>query len=195
MVGTVRRRLFRLFRFLALSALLILTFSSTAGAHADVVSSDPDGDTVLTEPLDRVTLTLASSAELIGPGFQVVQPNGSISTPSSITSVDGVTWVVEFDPPVTHDIGLRWSLKSADSHLIYGSLDLMVDAVELVDADTGEQSAASPAEEQQAPPADEPAPGASLSSRSGPDTAAGFDVLGICGRAGFLHPTTWHWTA
>ncbi len=104
-------------------ALFVLAvWSSPAAAHTGFESSDPADGAVLETPVEVITLVFTGDAEPTGAGFEVLEPSGGLRQPTASSTVDGRTWVLLFDPPLSGgSVGLRWMVKAPDAHPIDGS--------------------------------------------------------------------------
>ncbi|NOV98414.1 copper resistance protein CopC [Isoptericola halotolerans] len=100
--------------------------ASSAGAHDQLVSSDPaDGDE-LDAPVGSLTLTF--SAEIIADGTQVrvVTPDGEVEAD---VAVDGEQVTATFDAPaVGGDHQVLWRVVSSDGHPVEGDYSYVVAA-------------------------------------------------------------------
>ncbi len=93
-----------------------------AGAHTGFESSEPaDGD-VVEGPLSELIISFTGDSEETGDGFQVLDGNGEVRDPASVSTDDTRRFVLLFDPPLAAgQIGVRWSVKAPDLHPIEGS--------------------------------------------------------------------------
>lgn len=119
---TSHGRVARLLVALVTVAIGIVGLAGVAAAHTDFDSSAPaDGD-VVDGPLDVVVLNFTNPAEPAGDGFELLGPDGTIRSPSSIDETDGTSFVLSFDPPLAAGTyGVRWSVRAGDAHPIEGS--------------------------------------------------------------------------
>ncbi|MDY7100614.1 MAG: CopD family protein [Actinomycetota bacterium] len=103
---------------------------ATAGAHTAFESSDPADGAVASEPVETIRLVFTGEAAPAGDGFDVLDPSGTVRTPTGTTSSDdGTTWTLTFDPPLAGgDVGVRWSVQAPDTHPISGSFRFSVTA-------------------------------------------------------------------
>lgn len=107
----------------------IVLFAGPASAHTGFEASDPADGTTVTGPVSTVTLVFTGEAEPTGAGFQALDPNGQVREPNEATTEDGLTWVLEFDPPIAGGVaGVRWMVKAPDAHPIDGSFRFTVTA-------------------------------------------------------------------
>ncbi len=119
----------------SLAALLLLLAESPADAHAGMKSSDPTAGAVIYEPVTEITLVFSDRTEPVGDGFQVIESSGKVRGPNAWESLDGRTFVLHFDPPITGgEAGLQWTIRAADSHALNGGFSFTVDAPEPIEA-------------------------------------------------------------
>ena len=95
---------------------------ATVSAHTEFESSAPaDGETV-EGPLSVIVVNFTNPAVVSGDGFELLAPDGSVRTPSSVDPGDGTTFEAVFDPPLSAGTyGFRWEVQAGDAHPIDGS--------------------------------------------------------------------------
>ena len=86
--------------FVALVVGIFLYSASPALAHTDFESSDPADQAELNEVLSELRLTFAGIAEPAGEGFVILDGNGTVREPSTVTTEDQLTYLLTFDPPL-----------------------------------------------------------------------------------------------
>lgn len=119
--------------------LFALVFAVPAAAHTGFESSTPAGGETLADPLTEVLLVFTGEAEPTGDGFQVLDPSGQLRAPATATSVDGLTWLLTFDPPLSGGtFGMRWMVKAPDAHPIDGAFSFTVAAPDPSTATAGD---------------------------------------------------------
>lgn len=107
----------------------LFVFAAPAAAHTDFESSDPADGSVVSEPVDTVTLTFTGAASSVSDGFVALTPTGELQAPIEILAVDDRTFELRFDPPLAGGaVGVRWSVAAGDSHRIDGAFSFTVDA-------------------------------------------------------------------
>lgn len=93
-----------------------------AYAHTAFESSNPADGAILERPVAEIEITFSGVAEPAGDGFEVLDASGTVRTPNSVGSADGLTWVLTFEPPLpAGPTGVRWSVAAPDAHPIEGS--------------------------------------------------------------------------
>jgi len=109
------------------SLVTLVGWTGPASAHTGFKSSDPKDGAVVAAPVETMTLVFSGIAEPTGTGFQILDPLGQLRAPSEVSSVDNLTWLLRFDPPlVGGTVGVRWMVKGPDSHPIEGSFTFSV---------------------------------------------------------------------
>lgn len=113
----------------AVAAGLLVLIASPALAHTGFESSSPaDGD-VVDQPVSQITLTFSGEASPVGDGFEVLDSDGIIRVPDTVTTTDSLTWTLRFDDPLTNGmVGVRWNVVAPDAHPIAGSFSFTVSA-------------------------------------------------------------------
>lgn len=124
----------------AAACLLVLSFFgiwvSPAAAHTGFESSDPTDGALLDEPVELITLVFSGDAQPTGPGFEILDPAGTIRESTDASTSDGRTWVLRFDPPLSGGVfGVRWTVKAPDAHPIDGSFSFTTPEAVVVPVD------------------------------------------------------------
>ncbi|MEO1055744.1 MAG: copper resistance CopC family protein, partial [Actinomycetota bacterium] len=112
----------------AIAAMLAVLFAPTnAQAHTGLDSSTPADGATVDGPLSEVVLTFSGDVSPIDDGVAVADADGVTQVAASIGSIDPTTIVARFDPPLSASAyALAWQVRSADSHVIDGSLSFAV---------------------------------------------------------------------
>lgn len=128
MTNTTRRfRRAHVVVLLVTAALAVLGTGRLASAHTDFESSAPSDGDVVDGPLTEVVVNFSNPAQPNGEGFELLDPNGVVRTPSVVDETDGTSFVLSFDPPLqAGTYGLRWSVRAGDAHPIEGSFRFQV---------------------------------------------------------------------
>lgn len=110
------------------AVLALVVQPQSASAHTDLDYTLPaDGDTV-EAPVDEVTIAFTSPVELVGNGFEALDPQGNVVEPVVATD-DFQVFALQFDPPLSGGAaGLRWEVRADDGHVLNGSISFIVEA-------------------------------------------------------------------
>lgn len=101
--------------------------ATTVSAHTSFVGSDPTDGAVVGEPVEQITLIFTNVSEAAGDGFVVLDPNGQLREPTSVTTTDGKAFRLAFEPALDAGLfGVRWSVRAGDAHPIEGSFSFTV---------------------------------------------------------------------
>lgn len=112
---------------LATAVLLVIGPGRIASAHTDFDSSVPAAGAVVEGALSEVVVSFTNPARPAGNGFELLDPDGTVRSPSSIDSTDGRSFVLTFDPSLdAGTYGLRWSVQAGDAHPIKGSFQFEI---------------------------------------------------------------------
>ncbi len=184
-------------------AIALVTAGGVAYAHTDFDSSLPTDGAVVEGPLSEVVVNFTNPATSAGEGFELLDPTGTIRTPSSIDEADGTSFVLAFEPPLeAGTYGLRWNVRAGDAHPIDGSFTFDVTAPPSTTTPLAPGSSATPV----APPGSDPsttAAGATAlddfletEAASGGSVAVGrfgraLSMLGMIFGAGVLAALVW----
>ena len=134
-VGAVRRLVGALAArpFALLVGLLIgLAFAGAqvVSAHTDIEFTLPTDGAVVGEPVREITIGFDDPVTLIGPGFELLDPQGNILTPFVATDDDRV-FRLQIDPPIGGgEAAVRYEVRAEDGHTISGgfSFTILADA-------------------------------------------------------------------
>jgi methionine-rich copper-binding protein CopC len=108
----------------------LLAGAQTATAHTDVDFTLPTDGAVVGEPVSEITVAFEDPVTLIGPGFEVLDPQGDISAPFVVTD-DDMVFRLQIDPPIGGgDAAVRFEVRAEDGHTISGgfSFTILADA-------------------------------------------------------------------
>jgi copper transport protein len=109
------------------TVVMALGWSGVASAHTDFDSSTPADQDVVEGPIEQVTVDFTNPATIAGEGFELLDPSGTIRTPSAIDPTDGTSFVLSFDPPLAAGMyGVRWKVRAGDAHPIDGTFTFEV---------------------------------------------------------------------
>ena len=99
---------------------------SGASAHSDIDYTLPTDGASIGEPLTEVTVAFTEAVTLVGPGFEVLSPQGEILVPFVVTDDDQV-FRLQIDPPMGGgDVGVRYEVTAQDGHVISGGFSFTV---------------------------------------------------------------------
>lgn len=99
-----------------------------AAAHTGFERSNPADGSVVEGEVTDITLVFTGPAEPTAAGFEILGPDGTLITPDDVSSVDGETWSLGFDPPLPSGrIGVRWTVVAPDAHPISGAFSFTVE--------------------------------------------------------------------
>ncbi len=118
----------RALALIAAVALAVVMGPSTASAHTDVDFTLPADGASTSSPIDEVTVAFTSPVDLVGNGFEALDPQGKVVQPP-VVSDDGQVFRLQFDPPLAGGAaGVRWEVRADDGHVLTGSISFVVDA-------------------------------------------------------------------
>lgn len=109
---------------------VVIVGAQVAVAHTDVEFTLPTDGAVVGEPVREITVGFDDPVTLIGPGFEVLDPQGNILTPFVATDDDRV-FRLQIDPPIGGgDAAVRYEVRAEDGHTIAGgfSFTILADA-------------------------------------------------------------------
>jgi len=106
--------------------------------------STPANGATVAEPVSEILIEFTNPSTEAGDGFVVLDPNGQIREPSTVTTDDGRVFRLGFEPALAGgQVGVRWSVRAGDAHPIEGSFAFTVGdaATASVTDDTSSMSA------------------------------------------------------
>jgi methionine-rich copper-binding protein CopC len=111
---------------LAMSAALVGGFATDVQAHTEVDYTLPTDGASVGEPVAEITVAFTEAVTLVGPGFEVLDPEGNILTPFAVTD-DDVVFRLQLEPPLGGGVvGVRYEVTSADGHVVSGAFSFTV---------------------------------------------------------------------
>jgi copper transport protein len=126
---SLRRALIATLVGVAVAMLGVVLGATPVSAHTSFVGSDPANGAVVSEPVEQITLRFTGVSEEAGDGFVVLDANGDVREPTSVSTVDDKVFVLAFEPALDGGVvGVRWSVRAGDNHPIDGSFSFTVDA-------------------------------------------------------------------
>jgi methionine-rich copper-binding protein CopC len=100
--------------------------SADVDAHSDVEFTLPTEGASVAEPITEIAIGFTQPVTLIGPGFEVLDPQGNLVVPFVVTDDDQV-FRLQIDPPMGGgDVGVRYEVTAQDGHVISGSFSFTV---------------------------------------------------------------------
>lgn len=111
------------------AALIVLLLGADpARAHTAFESSNPADGAVVGGTVDSVTITFTGPASPAGDGFTALDGDGRLRVPASVDVADGRIFELQFEPGLTGEVGIRWSVKAQDAHPIAGAFSFTAEA-------------------------------------------------------------------
>lgn len=94
--------------------------SRVARAHTDIDFTLPTDGAAVGEPVSEVTVGFTGRVTLVGPGFEVIDPQGNSLTPFAVTDDDQV-FRLQLDPPLAGGpVAVRYEVRAEDGHTLTG---------------------------------------------------------------------------
>lgn len=114
---------------LSIVVAVVLGSTGVAGAHAELVSTEPASGTVTARPPEAVVLRFSDAVDPVPGGIRLVRSDGSVVTDGAVGRIDGDDRTVSLAVPP--GIGadtyvVSWRVISADSHPIRGAFTFQV---------------------------------------------------------------------
>jgi copper transport protein len=121
--------LLRLVVLLSGAVVVLLVGARSAGAHADLGSTDPENLSTVSSPVGEIRFTFTKPSEPVEERFSVEGPDGSVAI-ESVESLEGGTVVLLrlAEPADAGRYRVGWGIRAGDSHSMNGAISFTVDA-------------------------------------------------------------------
>lgn len=112
-----------------LAGVLVAPVDTTVvSAHSDLDFTLPTHGAAVGEPVREITVGFSDPVTLVGPGFEVLDPQGNILTPFVVTD-DDMVFRFQLDPPIGGgEAAVRYEVRSEDGHTISGEFSFAISA-------------------------------------------------------------------
>lgn len=102
--------------------------TTVVSAHADLDFTLPTDGAAVGEPVREITVGFSEPVTLVGPGFDVLDPQGNILTPFVVTD-DDMVFRFQLDPPIGGgEAAVRYEVRGDDGHTISGGFSFTISA-------------------------------------------------------------------
>jgi methionine-rich copper-binding protein CopC len=106
----------------------ILAIPTAATAHTELDYTVPADGATVGEPVDEIVVAFTEPVAIVGNGFEVLDPQGDILRPLTVSDDDMVVRL-QLDPPLAGGpVGVRYEIAAADGHVLQGSFSFTVAA-------------------------------------------------------------------
>jgi copper resistance protein C len=104
----------------------VLAVPGRTSAHTDLDFTLPTDGASVGEPVSEITVGFTEPVTLVGPGFEVLDPQGNVIVPFAVTDDDRV-FRLQLDPPVGGGVvAVAYEVRSADGHVVEGTFTFTV---------------------------------------------------------------------
>ena len=114
---------------LSIVVAVVLGSTGVAGAHAELVSTEPASGTVTARPPEAVVLRFSAAVDAVPGGIRLVRGDGSVVTDGPPGRIDGADRTVSLKVPAglgEDTYVVSWRVISADSHPVRGAFTFQV---------------------------------------------------------------------
>jgi methionine-rich copper-binding protein CopC len=95
--------------------------ASPVAAHTELEFTLPGNGTTVGEPVSEISVGFTEPVTLVGNGFEVLTPDGTVIEPFPVTD-DDMTFRLPLDPPLAGgSVGVRYEVVADDGHVLEGS--------------------------------------------------------------------------
>jgi methionine-rich copper-binding protein CopC len=110
-------------------AIGLMLSPGVASAHTELDFTLPTDGAAVGEPVTEITVGFTEPVTLVGPGFEVLDPQGNLSQPFVVTD-DDIVFRLQIDPPIAGgEVGVRYEVTSEDGHIVAGSFSFTIAAL------------------------------------------------------------------
>jgi copper transport protein len=103
---------------------------STVSAHTDFDYSVPTDGASVGDPVAEITVAFTEPVTLIGPGFEVLDPQGRVLTPFAVTD-DDMVFRLQLEPPIGGgSTAVKYTVAAEDGHVLEGNITFTIAADE-----------------------------------------------------------------
>ncbi len=100
---------------------LVLATSTVAHAHTDFDYSLPADGASVDVAVEEITVAFTLPVELVRNGFEVLDPQGNVLEPLTVTD-DDIVFRLQFDPPlVGGTVAVKYEVRAEDGHVLSGN--------------------------------------------------------------------------
>jgi LPXTG-motif cell wall-anchored protein len=104
----------------------LLAAPRAAHAHTDFDFSVPTDGAAVGELVSEITVAFTDAVTLVGPGFEVLDPQGRVLQPFAVTDDDAV-FRLQLDPPLGGGlVAVKYEVAAADGHVLTGNFTFTV---------------------------------------------------------------------
>jgi methionine-rich copper-binding protein CopC len=98
-----------------------IAWASPVAAHAELDFTLPGNGTTVGQPVSEISVGFTEPVTLVGNGFEVLTPDGTVIEPFPVTD-DDMTFRLPLDPPLGGgSVGVRYEVAADDGHVLEGS--------------------------------------------------------------------------
>lgn len=126
----------RRWAFLLVGVLLCL-IPAPARAHTEFESSTPADQESVDTPVSEIVVSFTLPVTVVGNGFEVLDPQGNVVSPSVETDDDTSFTLVLPEPLAGGEAGVRYEVAAEDGHVLAGGFSFTVTALALTTTTVG----------------------------------------------------------
>ena len=123
--------------FLLVGALVLL-LPVAAWAHTEFESSTPADQELVDSPVSEIVVAFTLPVTIVGNGFEVLDPQGNVVSPSVETDDDTTFTLVLAEPLAGGDVGVRYEVAAEDGHVLAGGFSFTITAPAITTTTIGE---------------------------------------------------------
>jgi copper transport protein len=118
--------MYRTLSMLALALVAVVLTAGPAFAHVELAASDPETGTVVTEPVDAITLEFSVESVIAGDGVVLYGEDGVPIEAEVVQVSDTVVVVTPAAPLSDGRHAVTWSMQSGDAHPVTGGIEFSI---------------------------------------------------------------------
>lgn len=107
---------------------LVLWMAVPAWAHTEFESSTPSDQESVDAPVSEIQVVFTLPVTIVGNGFEILDPQGNVVSPSVETEDDATFTLVLAEPLAGGEVGVRYEVTAQDGHVLAGGFSFTVTA-------------------------------------------------------------------
>lgn len=110
-----------------LAGVIVFLMAIPAWAHTEFESSTPADQEAVKGPVSEIVVVFTLPVTVVGNGFEVLDPQGRVVSPSVVTDDNATFTLVLAEPLAGGEAGVRYEVTAEDGHVIAGGFSFTVE--------------------------------------------------------------------